>query len=929
MTNRTYYRCEHGHFASQKAAGSSCAGCVAKGISGTVSAYSKGTNGQWQTVQAAPLLGATAITTKADELREKLASTKLGITSTSSAIADTRDPAEVVFRGGKHLNKKMGELLADGRGRSYLKWLVSQTDWWYQDWVDGVLVKGYYAEHAQVLLDRFNATVKPKRTRKPGIKLPEKAEPSPVVVPPPGVPEFLKPSERGGAALDKLRDSFDGEIVTGDPIMNESIKHMLQGYVSSLVGKYRKIEFKEGGGFATDMQGTLYLDPYPLGRTAPVAHNLAVLMAGMNHELGHELYTNPDHWRKVLDTAKSPDPVDGLDDGRKIIPHIYNIIEDGRMEREVSLEALGAAQQLAIGCKLQPRWDEKVGEGVPVEHQVYGAMLYTALPYFKVRDEVRAAMSPKARAIFEEVEPFVKKGVLGSKAESLEASFEITRILEKYGFGTPPPELDVRPPADPDSLEKNGGGAGRDDKKDQPDQKDKADKDDKAESGNSAGGDGTGEPDKSDTEPSGGAGNADSSDKEEEDKKKSGGQPGNQNAKKDETESGDHAEAGSKSGDKADSKAESGDKSGDKANSSKPAENKPLSGDSAGGYDRLSDKATDWHFSDKDLAKTFDRMEAEAGAVINGEIRKQAKVENFGKKLHGSVKGKTAEEQVYLDGKGRVSRNKVHMPLHPDKVDFIKARRDKHKEGARQIATYLKTIRDEAERRTNLQTKGKLDRSRFVAAVKGARDVYSRDEKNDTQTAMAVSLLIDQTGSMRSFAEEGTLVDATLTLSDALGMLDMPHEVRACGKGQNDTMLYKSMSDKELDLDRAGGMLIAGGDGERFDFLGGLAATSLRARPEKNKLVVCLTDSDITGYEGGKSISDRSAEQLRTARENGCVTFGVCFGQKGMKYSSSGESLEEANDKLYGKGNWVQVESVADLPQAVGAKIAQIFKMLR
>ena len=247
-------------------------------------------------------------------------------------------------------------------------------------------------------------------------------------------------------SLHDLAGDYETPGMEGDILSNEGVRRLYSQVASSLAGKSRQVVFREGGGFATDMQGTIYLDPYPLGREAPPVYNAAVVMEGLQHELGHELETPLDTFKRILDIAESPQPVEGLDGGRRLVKTIYNIVEDGRMERRIS-QLPGVAEYLAVGCKLQPRWDEQVGEKVPVSHEVQGALLYEALPFYQVRPDVLDAMTPKSRALFEELRPIVHQGVFGEPEEAYRASIEIARRLQAEGVSAPDEQIHVSVPA--------------------------------------------------------------------------------------------------------------------------------------------------------------------------------------------------------------------------------------------------------------------------------------------------------------------------------------------------------------------------------------------------------------------------------------------------------------------------------------------------
>jgi hypothetical protein len=778
------------------------------------------------------------------------------------------------------------------------------------------------------------------------------------------LPDFMRPNQRKDALADfaPVFSRREEGLVEGDPIANEGTRRMLGGICSALTGKRRNIVFKEGAGFATDLAGTIYLDPYPLGKHKPLAANLAVMTAGLEHELGHELFTNPDHWRKVLEVAGSAEeaPVEGLDErGRQIISHIYNIIEDGRMEREVSLTYAGAAEHLALGCQLQPRWDETVGEGIDPQHQVYGAMLYTALPYFKVKPAVRAAMSKEARALFEELEPVVRRGVTGSSDEALEAAFTIARRLQKEGLtAPPPPKMDIRPPADPASSEY------RHKDKD----KGKA-KEQGTEAANSAS-----------------AGNGSG--------RKAGGQPGNQNARKEGEASGsddqppgsqsDHQAAATTSGRKPGAQIgnqnarkegegaveEETDPTSQSAQAEKTkarAEEAPPKGEDESEVDRESDVSsfsntfpkdqpvptneseheaqrtnpspkagtgggealtpreippTDWEVSQEAMRKALDALENEAAYEVGQEVKRQAGITNLGRRLHKplpSEGGREWEQHFYLDSKGRPTQAVVHLPYTSSIPKSVLDRRPAQKARGHELAKYLRRVTQQAEERLEMQSRGKLDRGRFVAAVKGARDVYTQTRTGQKKTALAVSINVDQSGSMGDFADSGQLLDAALTVGDAMQELSLPYEMRGF---DDNTILYKTMGDKELDLHRAAYLTSAPGSCERIDLACGLAATSLAAREETNRLAIFMTDGQITGSSAGLANHQHAVNQMEAARKKGVIPFGVFF-------EGNIQAPQKELDQLYGKGGWVTITTLDQLPKVVGEKIANIFNRLK
>jgi nitric oxide reductase activation protein len=98
-----------------------------------------------------------------------------------------------------------------------------------------------------------------------------------------------------------------------------------------------------------------------------------------------------------------------------------------------------------------------------------------------------------------------------------------------------------------------------------------------------------------------------------------------------------------------------------------------------------------------------------------------------------------------------------------------------------------------------------------------------------------------------------------------------------------------------------------------FNDTAGLAHSSLLAREEKNRMMICLSDGELNDHE-------ESARSLRQARVNGILTFGIYLGTV---------HDPEKMDQLYGKGNWTSIQNLGDMPKAVAQRMAAIFKSMR
>lgn len=751
--------------------------------------------------------------------------------------------------------------------------------------------------------------------------------------------------EKSPRSLSDLAADYSAPGMEGDILMNEGVRRLYSQVATSLAGKPRQVVLREGGGFATDMQGTIYLDPYPLGREVPPVCNAAVVMEGLQHEMGHELETPYDTFRRILEIAGSPEPAYGLDRGRGILKNVYNIIEDGRMERIIS-RLPGVAEYLAVGCRLQPRWDERVGEGVPLSHEVQGALLYEALPYYRLRPEVLSAMTPESRAVFEELRPIVHKGVLGDAEDAFAASLEIARRLQERGLCEPDSGASVPEPAffsgarhaqharqgasgasgasGAQSMNGGEGGDGIDGMEGTAPEAGSGPAG-RAGEGGEAGKEknGSGEHSNSGTAAAqvpGGAENAGTGPRAE-----PSAEPGGARSEPQPQNGEDARPVFSSLPSKADQRpgtarkegasAASGGSGGIRASeSSAPSTAGSIASGSGSGSEHGEEGDPLAPFSRDQVRQALENLERDLCGAVESDIRRQSRVEVLGRNLHRPISARTNAEQVYRDSQGRVRSADVQFPVLPAGdagVAKLQRRRAEHRQVARQLARYLESVRDVAEETANFQRSGKLDRHRFGAAMKNAPDVYKRRVDVES-TGFALSIAVDMSGSMSKEMRSGALCDAAVVLSDSCEEMSMAYEVRAFSSR---SYQYKAMDDPSFSIERAA-MLVSGeGGGTNMSQTAGLAATSLLARPERNKLFVSLTDGDLGDH-------DACVRQMEQARRDGVLTFGVFL-------SRGGYVNRDRMDQIYGKANWAAIESIQDMPRAVGQRIALLMRRAR
>jgi len=242
----------------------------------------------------------------------------------------------------------------------------------------------------------------------------------------------------------------------------------------------------------------------------------------------------------------------------------------------------------------------------------------------------------------------------------------------------------------------------------------------------------------------------------------------------------------------------------------------------------------------------------------------------------------------------------------------LERRRPQQQEIAGRLARRLESIRQETITRLRMQQEGRFDRRRIPAAMAGREDVRTRTSTTD-DTGMAVSLLLDQSGSMHSqHITTGRLYDATRIIGQALEGIEIPYEVR--GHGGASTQ-YKAMDEPTLDPQRAARLTQ---DCTNSNFVTapvvGLATAALLARPDANRLIVNLMDGDMEDQEA-------AVAQYQETRRQGIVTFGVFLGKPSF-------SQQERMTALFGTNNWRPIGDLTELPQVVGQRIADIFESL-
>ncbi|MCX7756123.1 MAG: hypothetical protein N2117_12910 [Anaerolineales bacterium] len=692
----------------------------------------------------------------------------------------------------------------------------------------------------------------------------------------------------------------------------KTAKDMLEATYSriatSIAGAPRSVRIAEEGGprpgmFWTDMKGRIQAERYPLQNT-PLSNelnNLIALKAGLYHELGHEEDTPVGVFRRVLGIANGEEEVEGLPKSAAgLVAEVYNILEDGRMERAQAKRRRGVANLLAACAAIEPRWDEQVGENIPVSHQVMGMMLYRSLPFFRVRPEVFAAAPERVRKLYLEVEPLVDRA-MKSPEDAFQASIEISRKLIEAD-----PEL--RQLAEKMTTEKSQGG-----KWAQGSGKDGGTA--IIISGLPKPGAAT-SPDKSIPLPAPGWGRR----KQDE---PGAGRPQGQ-GKQDEPGAGrpqgqdeqDEPGAGRPQGQGKQDEPSAGRPQGqdeqDEPGAGRPDEQAERSAGSSGGMQTLdlpTPDPDDEFFTAVAASASLTALANDIAADIRYGVNSLTRTP-VGRALQRPI---NATSGLFLEDPGNPEiTHTIRTPIDdsPAAIDEIEALRNAGRDKGRQVARKLEVLKEEIHRRARLKTSGTPDRKRFKRAITGAETVYKQQEAFDI-TSLAVSLQLDMSGSMQKEIWSGRLAATTLALEEALKHLDAEYMVTGFG---SEYAVFKTFGDPVFAPERAAAMLTTELGGTTAAPAMRLGALGLRETKSANKLHVVMTDGEFADTE-------RAAAQAQEMRQNGIVPFGIFFGSEDR---APGDSLNQ----VFGEGNWVTIRSLADLPDQVGRRIEQIYRKI-
>ncbi len=729
-----------------------------------------------------------------------------------------------------------------------------------------------------------------------------------------------------GNAAKELAEKFSNRA-TSEDTDKRLLEGMFSGVASSLAGAPRRVVIEEKGGprdgmFGTNLRGKISAERYPLGHDADMARNILAMKAGIYHELGHEEDTPPEIWARALQIAQGKEDVEGLSDGgASKVAELFNILEDGRMERVQAKRRRGVAMILAADSKIQLRWDEAVGEDVPLEHQVTGMMLYRSLPFFKVRQEVYENTSPRARKLFDEIAPLVDRATSGSVEDALFAAVEIARKLDQDdAIKKERKEEEAKQgkrgyfvSATPQAVQ--GGGSGgqkvqgaaipapgwgqqqgeqKDDGKSQAAGRHKGQEQDEQQGSGK-------QKDKKDEEDQQGNNRK----KGSQDDEKQG--PGRSKGKKAEEEEGNDRKKGAQDEGQQDAGQGKGEKDGNEEGTDKSPQATVLK-------------------PEPDERFFFDVSEKTSLAEVLTETANDAL---RGPKRRGRMgeKEKKAAQALQMPSASMPPVIKVPVGKNQELANvFTKEKTepppyaDEHWERldqqarsvGKRLGQRLERLKASIRQKARYQTSGRMDRRRFKRAIAGSRTAYQQSKLVDV-TSLAVSLSVDMSGSMMGSIVSGELFGAVSAISTAMEHLDAEYSVNAFG---STTHLLKSPAEKSFSLDDRKFLASQSLGSTEGRASVASASLSLGASSAANKIAFVMTDG---GFDNHRDVCD----ELEKARSKGILPFGLFFGRE-----EEATQMTDRLNELYGKGNWVSIQSLDDLPKKAAGRIERIYRRL-
>lgn len=698
----------------------------------------------------------------------------------------------------------------------------------------------------------------------------------------------------------RIQSTF-GDGDESDLIANPLFLEKLTSYARIVTKK--PVTCQWGNENKTDLNNLIILNPYDPDRNTPAADRKIVIDAVLEHEIrGHWQHTPRQVFETVINISEGHSEVSNQEYWKvpkhasrlHAIRHLFNILEDGRIETRIRWEQPAVYEIIAAGDLIRPRWKREpvyraakkvfsaklnkyknrktvkcnqCGQNESVEgeicetcfveqyrwEQISGALLMSVLPPHTPPLEI---IEPEVRTVIQECFPLLVEILRGTAKDCMNISLEILKKLINHGMVPPRPSNN--------HLSTN---------------------------------DAAGHPDAKDTKISQkNAVQAGLSGLNISDTKVNSSQNKDSNKNKKQSQNtADHNNNKSSTGEQSSSDNQS--------NKDSKENNRIPELDELANHD-LQDFDVDVHLDILTLRRKaqvlLDSLQYTQDAQRTYDLIMGVSGIGAGPGVDRGIRRVQGNQRLY-----EVVRNR-------------------NLEAGRRFAREIDDLVHSLSQPQRFQRTGRLDRKQLVNAVaRGKNTVFIRP-KIHYQLDLAVIISVDLSGSMSAYNKliglhenyrpsPVQLVDAVATCAIGFERLKVPYEIRAFGSYQ---WLVKGFYDR--DPYGVGGM--AGKDDGGTDMLPAVeyAAIAMLGRQEKDRLIIIMTDGWPTNI-------DTTSEKIRTARMQGNQVMGILFDYP--QNTKKRDQSDPAMSKLFGPNGFTVIHSLYEFPTIVGSAIKEIVRL--
>lgn len=297
------------------------------------------------------------------------------------------------------------------------------------------------------------------------------------------------------------------------------------------------------------------------------------------------------------------------------------------------------------------------------------------------------------------------------------------------------------------------------------------------------------------------------------------------------------------------------------------------------------------------IQKAFPQMPEQSMKQIMREVKAQ-------------LEGTAISIKIGVDPKGNMqprSSGKTDITIPPEwQSGDYKTLKDSVNMEIKQLInrlTFLRreelTIRYQAD-----QKRGKLNSKTLYKASRGSKRLFKKKlENTDTVRSFAFSVLLDVSGSM-SGSRITHCTRALIILAEVFKKMQIPFELVTFSDGARVIKPFSKEIDKAMEKS-IGGLVRYSGGGTNLDE--GLRALKLKDQPEKNKIVIVLTDGGVGGVQSFDT------------------DFFIPWTKKGIKSVGFGIECESAMKDLC-MGNSRLLDNASQLPVEFGNLLKSLIK---